>query len=88
MVKNLSCISYLYPDKRCLIGNGVVVDPDVLLEEIEGLSERGIKVGPERLGISERAHLIMPYHRAIDIAREIGRASEHISSCRTTGPLI
>jgi len=38
----------LYPDKRCLIGNGVVVDPEVLLDEIKGLGERGIQVGPER----------------------------------------
>ena len=77
----------LYPDKRCLIGNGVVVDPDVLLEEIEGLSERGIKVGPERLGISERAHLIMPYHRAIDIARERARGASKIGTTgRGIGP--
>jgi adenylosuccinate synthase len=77
----------LYPDKRCLIGNGVVVDPDVLLEEIEGLSERGIKVGPERLGISERAHLIMPYHRAIDTARERARGASKIGTTgRGIGP--
>jgi len=77
----------LYPDKRCLIGNGVVVDPEVLLEEIKGLSERGIKVGPERLGLSERAHLIMPYHKAIDIARERARGASKIGTTgRGIGP--
>ena len=77
----------LYPDKRCLIGNGVVVDPEVLLEEIKGLSERGIKVGPERLGLSERAHLIMPYHMAIDIAREKAKGASKIGTTgRGIGP--
>ena len=77
----------LYPDKRCLIGNGVVVDPEVLLEEIEGLSERGIKVGPKRLGLSERAHLIIPYHRAIDIARENAKGASKIGTTgRGIGP--
>ena len=77
----------LYPDKRCLIGNGVVVDPEVLLEEIKGLSERGIKVGPKRLGLSERAHLIMPYHMAIDIAREKAKGASKIGTTgRGIGP--
>lgn len=56
--------------KRCLIGNGVVVDPAVLLQEIQTLSQAGIAVEPENLKISEKAHLIMPYHRKIDHARE------------------
>lgn len=77
----------LYPDKRCLIGNGVVVDPEVLLEEIEGLFERGIKVDPQRLGLSERAHLIMPYHKAIDIAREKAKGASKIGTTgRGIGP--
>jgi adenylosuccinate synthase len=77
----------LYPDKRCLIGNGVVVDPEVLLEEIEGLSERGINVDPQRLGLSERAHLIMPYHKAIDIAREKAKGASKIGTTgRGIGP--
>jgi len=77
----------LYPDKRCLIGNGVVVDPEVLLDEIKGLGERGIQVGPERLGLSERAHIIMPYHKAIDIAREQAKGSSKIGTTgRGIGP--
>jgi len=77
----------LYPDKRCLIGNGVVVDPEVLLEEIKGLLDRGITVSPERLGLSERAHLIMPYHKAIDIAREKAKGASKIGTTgRGIGP--
>jgi adenylosuccinate synthase len=77
----------LYPEKRCLIGNGVVVDPEVLLEEMKELSERGISVGPDRLGLSERAHLIMPYHTAIDVARERAKGGSKIGTTgRGIGP--
>ncbi len=77
----------LYPDTRCLIGNGVVVDPEVLLEEINGLVDRGIAINPERLGLSERAHLIMPYHKAIDIAREEAKGKAKIGTTgRGIGP--
>jgi adenylosuccinate synthase len=55
----------LYRDKTCVIGNGVVVDPQKLLEEIEGLRERGIPVD-ENLRVSSRAHVVMPYHRMQD----------------------
>ena len=54
---------------RCVIGNGVVVDPQALIEEIEGLEKRGVSV-KGRLFISERAHLILPYHRIYDRLRE------------------
>jgi len=60
----------LYQDKKCMIGNGVIVDPGVLLEEIDELQEQGLPVTPERLMISERAHLIMPYHASLDQAKE------------------
>jgi adenylosuccinate synthase len=60
----------LHPDKVCLIGNGVVVDPGVLIEEIEHLRGRGIAVNPDNLVVSENAHLIMPYHKLIDHGRE------------------
>ncbi len=58
----------LYPDKTCVIGNGVVLDPRVLLEEIDGLRRRGVDVG--NLRISANAHLIMPYHVLLDSAGE------------------
>jgi len=54
----------------CVIGNGVVVDPEVLIQEIDQLRERGYLEDESFLKISDRAHLIMPYHRAIDRARE------------------
>jgi adenylosuccinate synthase len=60
----------LHPDKVCLIGNGVVVDPGVLIEEIHHLQGRGIAVNPDNLVVSENAHLIMPYHKLIDHGRE------------------
>ncbi len=59
----------LNPKKVCAIGNGVVIDPSVLKEEILFLEKRGI-LGDGRLAISEKAHIIMPYHKKIDIARE------------------
>lgn len=77
----------LYPDTRCLIGNGVVVDSEVLLEEIKGLFDKGIAISPKRLGLSERAHLIMPYHKAIDIARESSKGKSKIGTTgRGIGP--
>jgi adenylosuccinate synthase len=60
----------LHPDKICLIGNGVVVDPAVLIQEITDLKERGVPVGPQNLLVSENAHLIMPYHKLLDHGRE------------------
>jgi len=60
----------LYPEKKCLIGNGVVLDPQVLLQEIDELKKRGYFKNDDQLLISEDAHLIMPYHRRIDVARE------------------
>ena len=64
----------LYEDKACMIGNGVIIDPDVLLEEMNDLADRGLPVTPERLMISENAHLIMPYHKSLDLAKEASLA--------------
>jgi len=77
----------LYEDKKCLIGNGVVVDPHVLLEEIRSLADVGIVVGPNRLSLSERAHIIMPYHRALDLARESAKGKSKLGTTgRGIGP--
>jgi adenylosuccinate synthase len=65
----------LYPDKLCVIGNGVVVDPEVLIEEIDALRGRGIEVG-DNLRISDRAHVVMPYHKEHDAALERVLASK------------
>lgn len=77
----------LYEDKKCLIGNGLVVDPEVLLEEIESLEKTGILISPERLSLSEKAHIIMPYHKAIDIAREAAKGKAKLGTTgRGIGP--
>ncbi len=60
----------LYENKRCMIGNGVIIDPGVLLGEINELNEKGLLITPDRLIISENAHLIMPYHQGMDHAKE------------------
>ena len=77
----------LYEDKKCLIGNGLVVDPEVLLEEIESLKEAGIEISPKRLSLSDKAHIIMPYHKAIDVAREVFKGGDKIGTTgRGIGP--
>ncbi len=60
----------LHPGKKCLIGNGVVLDPHVFCQEMDKLAASGIDVSPERLMISKKTQLILPYHCAIDGARE------------------
>ena len=77
----------LHPGKTCVIGNGVVVDPGVLLEEIAALRDRGYLQGEHALKLSERAHVIMPYHRALDLARENRRGTGKIGTTgRGIGP--
>ena len=70
----------LYPGKTCAIGNGVVVDPGVLTEEIEGLRGRGIDVSG--LKVSANAHLIMPYHVLLDTAGELKLGKLEIGTTR------
>ena len=60
----------LYKGKKCIIGNGVVLDPAVVIEEISKIKEKGYLKDDSQLMISEETHLILPYHRKIDIARE------------------
>jgi adenylosuccinate synthase len=62
----------LYKNKKCIIGNGVVLDPAVLIDEITELKRRGYFKDDSQLMISEETHLILPYHRKIDVAREKG----------------
>jgi adenylosuccinate synthase len=77
----------LHEGKKCLIGNGVVVDPQVLLEEIDTLTGKGVSVSPERLSLSEKAHLIMPYHKAMDHAREAAKGKDKLGTTgRGIGP--
>lgn len=77
----------LQPGKLNIIGNGVVIDPQVLLGELSNLQKKGVPVSPETLAISERAHVILPYHRAVDVAREQARAGGKIGTTgRGIGP--
>jgi len=77
----------LYEDKKCLIGNGLVVDPAVLLGEMENLKKSGLEVTPKRLSLSEKAHIIMPYHQAVDLAREVAKGKDKIGTTgRGIGP--
>lgn len=77
----------LHDGKTCLIGNGVVLDPAVFLSEVDHLAARGIDVSPARLGISKKTHLIMPYHKSLDKAREAKRAGHKIGTTgRGIGP--
>ena len=59
----------LHPDTHCIIGNGVVLDPETLLNEVNHLRDRGIEV-LGRLMVSDRAHLVLPYHKLLDAASE------------------
>ncbi len=86
-------ISHLVPsgilqNKICFMGNGMVVDPEVLIEEIDYLKSKNINVGPKNLKVSEKANIIMPYHKKIDVAREekkgdfkIGTTGRGIGPC-------
>ena len=77
----------LHEGKTCLIGNGVVLDPEVFLKEVDALSAKGVDVSPARLGISPKTHLILPYHKVIDQAREAKRAGKKIGTTgRGIGP--
>lgn len=75
----------LHTSKVCCIGNGVVVDPAMLAEEIKGLSEAGISVR-NRLKISSLAHVIMPYHRILDKLRETKRSHKIGTTGKGIGP--
>ncbi len=92
VVEGEQFISHLVPSgilqgKTCVIGNGLVVDPAVLIEELDYLDAKGIDVGPEKIKLSERAHLIMPYHKAIDMAREQMKGDNKIGTTgRGIGP--
>lgn len=70
----------LYPDTDCVIGNGVVVDPKILLHEMDELSARGIAL--DRLRIDARAHVVMPYHKVIDELLERARGKAEIGTTR------
>jgi adenylosuccinate synthase len=76
-----------HPGKTCIIGNGVVVDPQALLNEMDELRAQGIETTPQNLLVSNRAHLILPYHVALDRAIEASRGSNAVgTTMRGIGP--
>lgn len=76
----------LYRGTTCVIGNGVVVDPESLIEEMDQLQTKGIAIG-KNFVVSQRAHLILPYHKAIDRASEQAKGSRKIGTTgRGIGP--
>jgi len=76
----------LHPSKLCILGNGMVIDPEALLDEIENLRGLGIVI-EDNLKISDSAHVILPYHKAIDLAREEAAGKTKIGTTgRGIGP--
>ncbi len=92
VVDGKQIISHIIPSgilqgKTCIIGNGVVVDPLVLAEEIDYIRSMGIEINEDKLKISDKAHLIMPYHTKIDLAREESKGENKIGTTgRGIGP--
>lgn len=76
----------LHPHAKCLIGSGVVVDPENFLEEVELLRKAGVPDLENRLSISDRCHLIVDYHKSLDVARETKRAGRLGTTKRGIGP--
>lgn len=77
----------IHPDKTCVLGNGMVIDPKAFFEEVDQITGQGIPVTPERLKVSSRAHLIMPYHKALDHTSEERLGNEKIgTTLRGIGP--
>jgi adenylosuccinate synthase len=77
----------LHETAHCVIGHGVVIDPRVLLGEIDGLIAKGMQIPADKLSISLQANVILPYHTALDKAREVARGASAIGTTgRGIGP--
>ncbi len=77
----------IHEGSTCVLGNGMVIDPKAFFEEVDQIAEKGISVTPERLKVSSRAHLIMPYHQALDHTSEERLGNEKIgTTLRGIGP--
>src|SRR5688500_3956823 len=92
-VGNQSFVLHLLPSgivhegKTCVLGNGMVIDPKAFFEEADRLAAQGIHITPERVKVSSRAHLILPYHRALDHTSEERLGNEKVgTTLRGIGP--
>src|SRR3954469_6781991 len=85
-IGNRSFVLHLLPSgivhegKTCVLGNGMVIDPKAFFEEADRLESQGIKITPERVKVSSRAHLILPYHRALDHTSEERLGNEKVGT--------
>ena len=87
LVLHLVPSGILHANIKCAIGNGVVVDPEVLLKELDALASRGHTIGPQQLLVGEGAHVILPFHRKLDGAREASLGDQKIGTTgRGIGP--
>src|SRR5713101_3790248 len=92
-IGNQSFVLHLLPSgivhqgKTCVLGNGMVIDPKAFFEEADRLMAQGISITPERVKVSSRAHLILPYHRALDHTSEERLGNERVgTTLRGIGP--
>ncbi|MCL1916107.1 MAG: adenylosuccinate synthase [Desulfovibrionaceae bacterium] len=77
----------VHPNKKCCIGNGVVLDPEEFCREMDTLIAQGVRITPDNLHISRKIHLIMPYHKTLDQARESSLGEDKIGTTgRGIGP--
>ncbi|HEY0004828.1 MAG TPA: adenylosuccinate synthase [Pyrinomonadaceae bacterium] len=77
----------VHPDKVCVLGNGMVIDPKAFFDEADQLATQGVAVTPDRVRVSSRAHLILPYHRALDHTSEERLGNERVgTTLRGIGP--
>jgi len=77
----------IHPGKTCVLGNGMVIDPIAFFAEADRLTSQGLEVTPERVKVSSRAHLILPYHRALDHTSEERLGNEKVgTTLRGIGP--
>jgi adenylosuccinate synthase len=77
----------VHEGKTCVLGNGMVIDPKAFFEEADRLMAQGVSVTPERVKVSSRAHLILPYHRALDHTSEERLGNEKVgTTLRGIGP--
>src|ERR1700694_284533 len=77
----------VHQGKTCVLGNGMVIDPKAFFEEADRLMAQGISITPDRVKVSSRAHLILPYHRALDHTSEERLGNEKVgTTLRGIGP--
>jgi adenylosuccinate synthase len=77
----------VHPGKMCVLGNGMVIDPKAFFQEADHLTSQGLEVTPQRVKVSSRAHLILPYHRALDHTSEERLGNEKVgTTLRGIGP--